>query len=29
MTDEQTVARVRPFIFERFLSDARAPVVES
>ena len=28
MTDEQTVARVRLFIFERFLKDAQAPVVE-
>lgn len=28
MSDQQTVARVRLFIFERFLSDARAPVVE-
>jgi hypothetical protein len=28
MTDEQTVARVRLFIFERFLADSRAPVVE-
>jgi len=28
MTDEQTVARVRLFIFERFLADAQAPVVE-
>jgi Alkylmercury lyase len=28
MTDEQTVARVRLKIFEHFLNDARAPVVE-
>lgn len=28
MTDEQTVARVRLFIFEQLLGDARAPVVE-
>lgn len=28
MTDEQTVARVRLFIFEHFLSHAQAPVVE-
>jgi hypothetical protein len=28
MTDPQTVARVRLFIFQRFLSDAQAPVVE-
>lgn len=28
MTDDQTVARVRLTIFERFLKDARAPVVE-
>jgi hypothetical protein len=28
MTDERTVARVRLFIFERFLADAQAPVVE-
>jgi len=28
MTDEQTVAKVRLVIFERFLSDAKAPVVE-
>src|SRR5688572_22625819 len=28
MTDEQTVARVRLFIFERFLADAQTPVVE-
>ena len=28
MTDEQTVARVRLAIFERFLADAQAPVVE-
>jgi hypothetical protein len=28
MTDEHTAARVRLFIFERFLADARAPVVE-
>lgn len=28
MTDEQTVARVRLSIFEHFLEDARAPVVE-
>ena len=28
MTDEQTVARVRLLIFEQFLKDAQAPVVE-
>jgi hypothetical protein len=28
MTDEQTIARIRLRIFERFLADARAPVVE-
>lgn len=28
MTDEETVARVRLFVFEQFLKDARAPVVE-
>lgn len=28
MTDEQTVARVRLFIFQHFLQTARAPVVE-
>lgn len=28
MTDEQTVSRVRLSIFEKFLADARAPVVE-
>lgn len=28
MTDDQTVARVRLAIFERFLADAQAPVVE-
>jgi hypothetical protein len=28
MTDERTVARVRLFIFERFLADAQAPVAE-
>jgi hypothetical protein len=28
MTDEQTVARARLLIFEHFLKDIRAPVVE-
>jgi len=28
MSDTETVARLRLFIFERFLADAQAPVVE-